>query len=109
MSLYEAFSGVERKHDVVRSSGFTVSEVDSWLRRDPALKEHWRSSVRATKMDAHVAQLRAYVRSDCCANRHDILKACRSAYRWLSLNEPALLEGLLPPPLNHINQLRLEF
>lgn len=96
IQLYKAFESAERKQHAIDSTGLSQSEVDGWLKRDNALAEHWRSSLRERRHRRAVATISAFVEGHPDCMRVDVLKNCLQAYRWLEANDVECFDQLLP-------------
>lgn len=95
--LYGCFGQALRKNQAIYLSGLTSSEVDHWLRRDPSLKRHWHASLHDRRKLASVEEIKAYAVAYPRCRRIDVLRNCRSSYRWLEANYPSELSKILPP------------
>lgn len=108
--LYEAFHAVETKADAIHRTGLTASEIDGWLRRDQALGEHWRTTLKARKWEEAVEIIQAFVDRNPGCMRVNVLRNCNQAYRWLEANDPIRLDYLLPTvQAKYSRQLAFDF
>lgn len=100
--LYQAMQAASTRAQMIKMTGMSLAEIESWMRKDPALHEHWKQSLRRRRLESAVAALKQFFKDWPDALRVDALRECRPEYRWMELNEPRLLNRLLPPPTNHL-------
>lgn len=70
--------------------------MPAWLRRDPALKRHWRTTLYSRNREEAVTTISHFLAATPGARRVDVLRQCSSAFRWLEDHDYQVLQRLLP-------------
>lgn len=108
--LYDALSGPVTIAEAAIKAGVKRSQVESWLRRDRLLGEHWRRTRAEVKRRAARFVIQGAVAALPQASRSEIIARCLWAVRWLEANCASDLNEVLPPRKPEFDrQLSLDF
>ena len=106
--LYHALSEPIQVRQAARALDVDKSEIQSWIRRDQQLADHWRTSRADARRDAATGAIEAFLRANPTCLRIDVLRSCLWAVRSLERYDQAALDRLLPAPITkHWRQLPL--
>ncbi|PZP99045.1 MAG: hypothetical protein DI587_12565 [Variovorax paradoxus] len=100
--LYAAVSSGDSKDRIAVMYRLEMQELDSWLQKDPELNALWRQSRWDRSKEESVATINAFRRDRPGVSRIEIMRACSAAYRWLYINQPALLEKVVPASITSV-------
>lgn len=103
LALYDLLAGPIQLKDAAEKSGLAISQLRSWIRKDPALARHWKEKRIEVRNRAARFTLQGFRKEHPAATRMEAIRACLWAVRQLEHYDSEGL-SLLPQPIVRVNQ-----
>lgn len=97
-SLYRAMEQCCALEDCARQASLRLAEVQRWLRRDPDLADHRKTTEFSIKHRAAIHCIEGALLHNPALTRVGVLRRVPWAFRWLDQHDPELLSRLAPTP-----------